>query len=128
MCPGKFVDLGHLGFCHFTCIYATNALSARVNMQHHLRGPLAIHREKCFQDHDDKVHRGEIVIENHHLIHRRLRHLRRRHLDGDAVMVIVFVLWTLWHEFDVMAMSTPSIGCVDERSRDATIFCVKLRA
>ena len=127
MRTGKFVDLGHLGFCHLPCIYATNALSARVNMQHYLRGTFSIHREKCFQHHDDTVHRGEIVIEDDHLIHRRLGHLRRRHLDCDAVMVIVFVLWTLGHGFVGIAMSTPSIGCVDDGSRDAAFFCVKLR-
>ncbi len=99
MRPGKLVDLGHLGFCHLSCIYATNALSARVYMQHYLCGAFAVHREECFQNHDDEIHRGEIVVENDHLVHRRLGDLRWRHLDCDAVMMIVFVLWTLGHGF-----------------------------
>lgn len=127
MYPGKFVDLGHLRLCHLPCIYATNALSARVNVQHHLSGTLAVHREECFKNNDDKVHRREIVVEDDHLIHRRLRHLRWRHLNGDAVLVVVFVLWIVWHGSVESAMSATSIGCSESGSRDAERFCVKLR-
>lgn len=127
MGPRKFVDLGHFSLCDLPCVDAAYALAARMHMQHDLRGALAIQGKERFQNHDNEVHGREVVIEDHHLVHRRLCHLGWRDLHGGAVMVIVFVLRILRHDFDERSILLTSIGCADGCSRANCASAVNFR-
>ena len=90
VCPGKVVDLRHLRFCHFPCVDAANALAAGVHVQHHLGGLFAVHGEERPQHHHHEVHRGEVVVQQHHLVKGRAHDLGLGGLDRDAVLVFSF--------------------------------------
>jgi hypothetical protein len=46
----------------------------RVCVQHHLRGLVQVHAEELLQHIHHEIHRGVVVVEQHHLVERRRRH------------------------------------------------------
>lgn len=85
MSQRKFVDVGHLGFSDLAGEYTTNALAARMHVQHDLGRALTVQVEERLQYGDHEIHWREVVVEQDHLVERRTHHLRARLLDGEAV-------------------------------------------
>ena len=85
----ELVDLGHLGFCHFTCEHTANAASAGMHMQHDLGGALAIQREEQLQHLDHEIHRSEIIVDQEHLIQRWAGGFGLGNLHGNAMLVFL---------------------------------------
>ena len=59
-----------------------------MNVQHHLGGLVQVHAEELLQHIHHEIHRGVVVVEQHHLVERRRRHFRARGLYGNAVLVL----------------------------------------
>jgi hypothetical protein len=59
-----------------------------MDVQHHLRGLVQVHAEELLQHIHHEIHRGVVVVEQHHLVERRRRHFRARGLHGNAVLVL----------------------------------------
>ena len=81
----KFVDVGDFGFRDLAREHAANTLAARMHVQHHLSSALAIQAEEGLKHGDNEVHRGEVIIEQDHLVKRRAHDFRARFLDGQSV-------------------------------------------
>src|SRR5436305_13742730 len=81
--PGEIQNLRHFGFGDLISVYATNTDPASMDMQHDAGRFLAALGEKTFEDMHDELHRGVVVVQHQHLIHRRLLRLRLW-LDDDA--------------------------------------------
>jgi hypothetical protein len=92
MAAGIFIDLGHLRFRHFASKNATYALPSRMYVEHYLNRPLLVHAEKTTQYFDDKVHGGEIVIEQHHLKQRWTGDLRTGGFQCQTVLIALLLL------------------------------------
>jgi hypothetical protein len=66
-----FIHLYHLGFGDLKGKNTTYALAAGMHMQHDLCRTVMAKTEKCLDHIDHKIHGGKIVIQQHHLLHRR---------------------------------------------------------
>jgi len=71
MTPRKIQDLRHLGFGDFEREYADDRQPLFVDGQHDLERMGVAQPEKPFQNLDDELHRGVVVIQQHHLVKRR---------------------------------------------------------
>src|SRR5678815_344326 len=67
----ELVDLGNLRFGYFASKNATYAFPARMHVEHYLGGPLAVHIEESLQHHHYKVHRCEVIVQQHDLVQGR---------------------------------------------------------
>lgn len=85
MSQRKFVDVGHLGFRNLAGEDTTNALAARMHVQHDRGRTLTVQVEERLQYGDHEIHWREVVVEQNHLVERRTHHLRARLLDGEAM-------------------------------------------
>src|SRR5437016_2760715 len=68
MPPGKFNDLGNLGFGYLVCEDAANPDPVAVNVQHDLNRLLTRLVEETLQNVNDKLHRGVVVVQQQHLV------------------------------------------------------------
>ena len=59
---------GHFGFRYFVCEHAADAFALGMYLQHYARRRRAVHAEELLEHVDDELHRGVIVVEQHHLI------------------------------------------------------------
>src|SRR5690606_24927544 len=89
---GKLVDLRYLRFGHLAREYPANGAAAGMHMEHDLGRLLRGHREEAHQHLDHEVHRGVVVVEQDHRVHRRRLQLRPGDFDRDAMAVVVVVL------------------------------------
>ncbi len=56
--------------------------------EHHLRGLVQVHVEELLEHVHHEIHRGVVIIEQHHLVERRRRYFRARRFYGNAVLVL----------------------------------------
>ena len=81
-------DLLNLGRRDVPRIDPTYPSSFAMDLQHDLRGRLAILLEILLDHHHDELHRGEVVVQQHHLVHRRrLQLLLLAFQDGTVLLV-----------------------------------------
>jgi len=83
MLARKVHDLRNLRLGHFVGENPTDADAVLMHMQHHPRRILTAHVEDALQNMNDKLHGRVVVIEQEHLVERRLFGLRLR-LGDDA--------------------------------------------
>ena len=83
------IDLRHLGLGNFTGKHPAHPAPTGMDVQHHLRGFLQVHRKKLHQHIHHKVHRGEVIIEQKHGVQRRSRHTGAGGCHGHTVFVHV---------------------------------------
>src|SRR5262245_51770092 len=81
-------DLLNFGGCHVPGIDPTDANAFPVHLEHDLGGPLPGHAKEFLQYHDDKLHGGVVVVEQHDLEHRRRLQLRLLSLQYRVVLVL----------------------------------------
>src|SRR5688572_12550963 len=124
MLPRVCRDLLHFCGCHIPRIDPTDADAFPVDLEHDLGSPLPGHGEEFLQDHDDKLHGGVVVVEQHDLEHRRRLQLRLLSLQYRVVLV-------LRHGLRLPACDHPNqcggaVQC-DQRNIDAGIRrCIRL--
>ena len=70
-------DLFNLGGRDVARVNATNSPTLGVDFQHDSRRVFSIHPKKPLQNHDNEVHRCEIVVQQQDLVQRRRFELRR---------------------------------------------------
>lgn len=85
---GEIHDLTDLGFCNFVAEHTDNGQAALVHGQHDLERLSVIHPKEPFKNVDHKFHRRVVVIQQHHLIHRRPLGLCTR-LKGDRRVAVI---------------------------------------
>lgn len=71
MTTGEIHHLRHLCFGHFKGKDPDNSETLFVHGQHDVKGLRMRQTKKPFQDMHDKFHRGVVVIQQQHLVHRR---------------------------------------------------------
>ena len=91
MAAGKFNDLCHFCFRHLIGEDAANTHTVTVDMQHHFHRILAVFGKEFLEDMNDEFHRRIIVIQQQHLVERRLFDLGARFCD-DTGSGTVFAL------------------------------------
>src|SRR5210317_120680 len=91
MLPGDTHHLRNLLFCNLKIEHATDTLAFGVNLQHHLGRARALHAKYRLENIDNKLHRSEIIINQHHAIQRRLLDLRASFLNSQIVAAALFV-------------------------------------
>src|SRR5690606_31382332 len=114
---GELVDLGYLGFGHFAREDTADAAAAGMDVQHDLGRALQVQGEELLQDHHHEVHRGVVVIEQDHLVHRRRGDLRPAGVDQGAVLVFVLVSGGVGHGRDYTFRCPPGPGHGRRRQR-----------
>lgn len=72
MLAGQIMDQGDLGFSHVPGVDAGNANSLLVDIQHDFGGILSLLVKDGFQNHDNKIHGGVIIVMEQNLEHGRL--------------------------------------------------------
>ncbi|AHX16224.1 hypothetical protein CH75_07265 [Dyella jiangningensis] len=72
-----------------------------MDVEHHLHGALLVEVEEAAQHLDHEIHRGEIIIQQHHLEERGASHLRSRGFKRQAVTTALFVFGFVSHGFYV---------------------------
>ncbi len=87
-------DLHHLGFSNFKGKNATNPFTARMHVQHHLRGPVMTHGEKGFENFDDKIHWSVVIVQQNDTIHGRQHDLGSSFFQHDAMFFVGFKFLT----------------------------------
>ena len=97
MFAGKVHDLGHFCFGHFVGEDAAFADPVMMDMQHDLGCSLPILVKESFQNMDDELHRGVVVIKQQHTIHAgplglRLRLGNDRRARSPGVLVLLAVV------------------------------------
>ena len=86
--PCKGRNLFNLGGGDVARINTANASSFHVNFEHDLRRSFAVDRKKLLQDEDDKIHGGEIVVEQQNRVKRRWSELAALRLEYGACLVL----------------------------------------
>ncbi|CAM2338188.1 hypothetical protein BVIET440_110160 [Burkholderia vietnamiensis] len=81
-------DLLNLGRRDVPRIDPTYPSPFAMDLQHDLRGRLAILLEILLDDHDDELHWREVVVEQHHLVHRRRLELLLLAFQDGAVLLV----------------------------------------
>jgi hypothetical protein len=86
--------LRHFGLCNFVSKDTTDPFATSMHLQHHSGRRRPIHAEKSLQHIDDEFHWSVVIVEQYDAIQRRLRRLRWRLFDNDAVVraIGIFVL------------------------------------
>lgn len=97
----KLVDLGHFRFSHFARENAANTLPARVHVEHDLGGLLPVECEEHLQDLDHEIHRGEVVIEQHHLVKRWTCDFGLGGFHRQSVVMFSFGIRVLSHDASI---------------------------
>ena len=75
---------GYFGFRYLICEHTTDTFALGMHLQHDARRSRAVHPKELFQDIDDELHGGVIVVEQHHLISGRLLRLGLGFFDCEA--------------------------------------------
>jgi len=88
----EFNDLGDFCFRHLERKNAANAHAVTMDMQHYLDRILAALGEEFFQDMDDEFHRRVIVVEQKHLVERRLLSLGARAGDDTGAGIVALAI------------------------------------
>ena len=88
MLPSVAHHLGNLGLGYLKNEHAAHSLTLCVYLKHHACGRGAILPEDPFEHVDDELHRSVIVIEQNHLIERRLFDLGLVLLDDETAFAI----------------------------------------
>jgi len=98
MPPGEFNHLGDFCFRDLECEDAADAHAVTMDVQHHIHRFLAGFAENLFQYVDDELHRRVVVVQQQHLVERRLLGLGARFGDDPGagvarpVLVVVVVV------------------------------------
>src|SRR2546426_8941530 len=86
--PGVCRDLLHLGGRDIAGIDPTDANAFPMHFQHDLGGPFPAHAEELLQHHDHEFHRRVVIVQQHHLEHRRRLQLAALSLEYGVVLVL----------------------------------------
>src|SRR5687768_11295662 len=81
-------DLLNFGGRDIPRIDPTDANAFPMDLEHDLGGPFPGHGEEFLQNHNDKLHRGVVVVQQHDLEHRRRLELRLLCLQYRVVLVL----------------------------------------
>ncbi len=95
MLAGKIVHLLDFRLRHVAGKNPAHPDAARMYMEHDLGGLFLIHAEKILQNQHDKLHGGEIIIQEQDLEHRRWLQLWPGFLDSKPI--IEFVIRAVGH-------------------------------
>jgi len=77
--------------------HAADTLALHVHFKHHPRGRFTVQAEKALQHIHDELHRGVVVVQQHHAVQRRLPGFRRSLLDYQARVALLFRSVRLGH-------------------------------
>ena len=88
----KLPDLSHFSLGDIAREEAADANSAGMDMQHDLGGLLPIHVEEDLQHLNDKIHGGEVIVEQEHLVPGRRSQLRLGGLDRQVRISILILI------------------------------------
>ena len=103
MPPGKFNDLGDLGFRDLESEDAADADTVAMDVQHHIDRFLAGLAENLFQDMDDELHRRVVVVQQQDLVEAGLLGLGARFGDDAGsgvarpVLAVVVIVARILH-------------------------------
>ena len=81
-------NLFDLGRSDVFCKYATHSHTFPVNLEHDLRCAFVTHTEVFLQDDHDEIHRGEIVVEQEHLVERGTANARAPGFQYSSVLFL----------------------------------------
>ena len=101
---GEVHDLRHLRLRHFESIDPADADALLVDMQHDAGRLLASLAEEPLEHVHDEFHRRVVVVEQQHLVQRRLLGLRLR-AGNDPCLILVSVVRLLRHECNYIGAS-----------------------
>src|ERR1022692_1786923 len=76
--------LSHFGLGNFIGKDAAHSFTLRMDLQHNASCFGSVHSKESLQDIDDKLHRSEVVIDQHDLKQRRTLELGRRFFDDQT--------------------------------------------
>ncbi len=88
MASCKVHDLPDFGFCDLVAEHANHGDSLFVHYQHDIERLRVGHAKEPFQNVNDKLHRGEIVIQQQHLIQGRTFGTRARLYQDRGVAIV----------------------------------------
>ena len=120
MPAGKFNDLRHFCFRHLIGENAAYPHAMAVDMQHHLDGVLAAFGEEFFQDMNDELHRGIIVIQQQHLVEGRLFDLGARFGDdtgAGTVFTLAVIVAAILHLRNVGIFAMLALNHAQSKSK-----------
>src|SRR5262252_7712916 len=101
MLPGEIHNLSDLGFGYLVGVHTADPNTAAMHMQHDARRLLPVLVKEPFEDVNDELHRGVIIIQHQYFVHGRLLRLRLL-LDDDACA------WSFLAALSVFAHFSPS--------------------
>ena len=104
MPPREFNDLGDFCLRHFKGEDAADAHAMAMDMQHYLDRVLTAFGKELFQDMNNEFHRRVIVIQQQHLVERRLFNLGARFRDdtgSGTVPALCIVVAAILHSGNV---------------------------
>src|SRR6202035_147723 len=115
--PGEIHNLRHFRFGDLIGVYATNADTASMHVQHDAGRFLATLAEKACEDVHDELHRRVVVVQHQYLIHSRLLRLRLWLDDyagaGSFLAASSVVAHTdpgRWRSPPLMILALPAVG------------------
>jgi len=103
MPPGEFNDLGDFCLSNLERIDPAHAHTVAMDVQHHIHGLFAILAEDLFQDVNDELHRSVVVVQQQHLVERRLFRLGARFGDDPGagvarpVLIVIVIVARIFH-------------------------------
>ena len=85
---GKLIHLYHFGLGDLVSVDPTHASTTSMDVQHDLRSLLPAKAEKAFQNSHHKLHGSVVIVEQNHLVQRRLLEFRLGRFHGKAAIWI----------------------------------------